>query len=162
CQGGTGTVGAASQLGTGGRGAAGRVKYLCGPGVFLNYRRRQRMNARWFLVLALAPLTATADEPLKKAKAKDLAAFQGDWHVQWVERDGKKVELGADAVYTIKGNKWLLGDREISSIEIDPSCNPKLLDLTRLIDDQRKGFKMEGIYKIEGDTMVWCCYTGEG
>jgi hypothetical protein len=21
---------------------------------------------------------------------------------------------------------------------------------------------MEGIYKIEGDTMVWCCYTGEG
>jgi uncharacterized protein (TIGR03067 family) len=120
------------------------------------------MNARWLLVLALGPLTAAADNTLERAKAKDLAAFQGEWRVRWVERDGEKTELGAEAVYTIKGNKWLLGDREISSIAIDPSCNPKLLDLTRLIPDQRKGFKMEGIYKIEGDTMVWCCHTGEG
>jgi len=120
------------------------------------------MNPRWLLVLALGPLTAAADDALEKAKAKDLAAFQGEWRVRWVERDGEKIELDADAVYTIKGNKWLQGDREISSIEIDPSYNPKLLDLTRLIGDEKKGFKMEGIYKIEGDTMVWCCYTGEG
>jgi uncharacterized protein (TIGR03067 family) len=65
-------------------------------------------------------------------------------------------------VYTIKGNKWLRGGREISSIEIDPGYTPRLLDLTRLIGDAKKGFKMEGIYKIEGDTMVWCCSTGEG
>jgi uncharacterized protein (TIGR03067 family) len=125
------------------------------------------MNARWLLVLALGPLPAAADVTSEMAKAKDLAAFQGEWLVRWVERDGEKIELGADelgaeAVYTIKGDKWLLGDREISSIEIDPGYNPKLLDLTRLIGDEKKGFTMEGIYKIEGDTMVWCCYTGEG
>ena len=80
----------------------------------------------------------------------------------WIERDGEKTELDEDAVYTIKGNKWLKGDREISSIEIDPSFMPKFLDLTRLVDDERKGSKMEGVYKLDGDTMEWCCYTGDG
>jgi uncharacterized protein (TIGR03067 family) len=120
------------------------------------------MNARWLLVLALSPLMAAADDTVEMAKRKDLAAFQGQWLVRSVERDGETIELGEEAIYTIKGNKWLFGDREISSIEIDPSCSPKLLDLTRLIDDARRGFTMEGIYKIERDTMVWCCYTGEG
>jgi uncharacterized protein (TIGR03067 family) len=120
------------------------------------------MNARWLLVLALGPPTVAADVTSEMAKAKDLAAFQGEWRVRWVERDGEKIELDEDAVYTIQGNKWLLGDREISSIEIDPGYTPRLLDLTRRVDDAKKGFKMEGIYKIDGDTMVWCCYTGEG
>src|SRR5215470_4028539 len=87
------------------------------------------------------------DDASNKAKAKDLAAFQGDWRVDWIERDGEKIELDDDALYTIKGNKWLRGDREISSIEIDPSFTPKLLDLTRVVDDARKGVIMQGIYK---------------
>jgi uncharacterized protein (TIGR03067 family) len=120
------------------------------------------MNARWLLVLALGPVTGAAGDALDEPKAKDLAAFQGEWRVEWVERDGEKIELDADAVYTIKGNKWLSGKREISSIEIEPGCTPKLIDLTRLVADAKKGLKMEGIYKIDGDTMVWCCYTGEG
>ena len=120
------------------------------------------MKTQWLLMLALAPLTATAGDALDKAKAKELAAFQGEWRVNWVERDGEKTEQEQDAIYTIKGNKWLRGETEISSIEIDPSPNPRLLDLTRLIDDAKKGLKMEGIYKLEGDTMVWCIYTGEG
>jgi uncharacterized protein (TIGR03067 family) len=120
------------------------------------------MYAKPLLVLALGLLTVAADDALDKAKAKDLAAFQGQWRVRWIERDGEKIEMDEDAVYTIKGNKWLRGDREISSIEIDPGYTPRLLDLTRLVDDGKKGFKMEGIYKIDGDTMVWCCYTGEG
>src|SRR6516162_5990320 len=120
------------------------------------------MNVQWLLVLALGLLPVAADDVSDKAKAKDLAAFQGDWRVTWIEQDGEKTELDEDAVYTIKGNKWLKGKQAISSIVIDPSCTPKLLDLTRLIDDAKKGVKMEGIYKIDGDTMVWCCYTGEG
>jgi uncharacterized protein (TIGR03067 family) len=119
------------------------------------------MNAQLLLALALGLLTLAADDS-EKARAKDLATFQGEWRVTWIERDGEKIEQDEDAVYTIKGNKWLRGDREISSIEIDPSFMPKLLNLTRLIDDARKGFKMEAIYKIDGDTMEWCCYTGEG
>ena len=120
------------------------------------------MNVQWLLVLALGLLPVAADDVSDKANAKDLAAFQGDWRVTWIETDGEKTELDEDAVYTIKGNKWLKGKQAISSIVIDPSCTPKLLDLTRLIDNAKKGVKMEGIYKIEGDTMVWCCYTGEG
>jgi uncharacterized protein (TIGR03067 family) len=120
------------------------------------------MNAQLLLAAALGLLTAATHDAAEKAKAKDLAAFQGDWRVNWIEQDGKKIELDEDAVYTIKGNKWLRGDREISSMEIDPSSMPKLLNLTRLVDDAKKGFKMEGIYKIDGDMMEWCCHTGEG
>jgi uncharacterized protein (TIGR03067 family) len=120
------------------------------------------MSSQLLLALALGLVTAPGDDASDKAKAQDLAAFQGVWRVDWIERDGEKTELDEDAVYTIKGNKWLKGDREISSIEIDPGLMPKLLDLSRLVDDVRKGSKIEGIYKIDGDTMQWCCYTGDG
>jgi uncharacterized protein (TIGR03067 family) len=120
------------------------------------------MNTRLVFALVLGPLAVAADDAAEKRKAKDLAAFQGEWRVNWIERNGERVDLDEDAVYTIQGDKWLKGDREISRIEIDPSFTPKVLDLTRLIDDARKGLKMEGIYKVEGDTMEWCCYTGEG
>jgi uncharacterized protein (TIGR03067 family) len=128
----------------------------------INVGWRGAMNGKLLLALALVLLVGAADDPAVKPKAKDLAAFQGEWRVKWIERDGEKTELDEDAVYTIKGNNWLKGDRVISSIALDPSCTPRLLDLTRLIDDTRKGVKMEGIYKIDGDTMEWCCYTGEG
>jgi uncharacterized protein (TIGR03067 family) len=120
------------------------------------------MSPQLLLALALG-LGAAADGAPGKAKAKDLAAFQGEWRIDWVERDGEKTELGEDAVYTIKGNKWLKGDQEITSIEIDPGFMPKLLDLTRVVADAKKGTKMEGVYRIiDGDTMEWCCHTGEG
>ena len=120
------------------------------------------MTSQLLLVLALGLATLASGDASDKAKAKALAAFQGNWRINWIERDGEKTELDEDAVYTIKGNKWLKGDREINSFEVDPGFMPKLLDLTRLVDDVRKGSKMEGIYKIDGDTMEWCCYTGDG
>jgi hypothetical protein len=51
------------------------------------------MYAQPLLVLALGLLTVAADDALDKAKAKDLAAFQGQWRVRWIERDGEKIEM---------------------------------------------------------------------
>lgn len=89
--------------------------------------------------------------------------MQGEWRLAWFERDGVKteVEFADQMTYTIKGNKWLNKGIEIFYLEIDAECDPKILDLTLLVG-KNKGHKAEGIYKIDGDTMVWCWYDREG
>ena len=119
------------------------------------------MNARWLLALALCPLAALAGEKGDVSKKKDLGAFQGQWKVQWVEREGEKIALDREVIYTIRGSKWLYQDRELCSLGLDPRCNPKLLNLTSL-DGDSKGVTTEGIYKIENDLLTWCWYVEGG
>ncbi len=120
------------------------------------------MNVRWLLLLALGPLATTGGAG-KNSKDKDLAAMQGDWALAWLERRGEKIPIERPAILTIRGKKYLYGKRELLSLKIDPGFSPKLIDLTILApEDEAKGTTLEGIYKIEGDTMVWCFYAGEG
>src|SRR5262245_66562272 len=104
----------------------------------LHVRRRaiptfggEAMRSHWLLALTVGLLTAAADTP-EQAKAKELAALQGDWRVDWVERDGERGELDADAVYTIKGEKWLKGEREVRAIAQDPGSTAELLERHRV------------------------------
>jgi RNA polymerase sigma factor (sigma-70 family) len=107
---------------------------------------------------------------------KALAALQGDWQLQWFEQEGEKwtYKLGADGwalqrfenegakgspkrTYTIRGNKLYEGNDEKALLKVDPTCTPKLLDITFTDPaDLTKGRAAEGIYKIEGDSMLWC------
>ncbi len=118
------------------------------------------MTMRLFLVLVLAACATPLQEGAVK---KDLDAMQGDWTLRWGEREGQQVDFPPGHVYTIRGDKYCLKDRELVRLKLDPTCNPKLLDLTFVDeDDAAKGQTAEGIYKLEGDTMVWCWYTGDG
>ena len=97
------------------------------------------------------------------ATRKEFEALQGQWTLEWGERNGEKVTFPARAIFTIKGNKYCFGDKEMIVLKIDPTCQPKLLDLTFVDpDDLAKGQTAEGIYRLDGDSMVWCWYTGEG
>jgi uncharacterized protein (TIGR03067 family) len=120
------------------------------------------MNARWLIPL-LPGLLLTIQDGHKTATAKDLAAFQGTWKIQWAEEDGRKFEFPNSTVLTVQGKKMFLGKQVQCSFEINPHFSPKLLDVTFLAeDDQAKGQTAEGIYMIVGDEMIWCWYNGGG
>jgi len=120
------------------------------------------MRSPLLLVLIVVAIAQPSD-----AVKKDIQVLQGEWKVQWLEQDGKKVEV-RERVCVFRGNKceWqYIGDgakaTEKASFEIDPTCTPKIIDYLGPLTAP-KGSKREGIYKIDGDTMIWCMNVGEG
>ena len=66
---------------------------------------------------------------------------------------------------TVKGDQWIVSrqgqDREQKyTIKIDPSQNPKTLDLTNIAGNME--FPSLGIYRLEGDTITLCRTTETG
>ena len=127
------------------------------------------------LVIALGATSAWAQPPARKdgplgmkfvplpndPVKKDLNALRGEWEVDWIEAVGRRVEW-RKGVLAFRGKQRLTrkhGDTKYEdggSLEIDPTCTPKVIDFIN--KDGRK----EGIYKLEGDTMLWCVYEGPG
>jgi len=124
----------------------------------------------------LCTAAGSSDEPPRS----DLDRFQGEWTLEWMERDGKKLvddegrNLGLRGGVTIrcvgKGKLWTLGEQEPWSIEVDSTASPKRIDITILFDTKRDADgkskvtykKVEGIFRIHGDTLVWCFSETEG
>lgn len=117
-----------------------------------------------FATLLLASLTVAADPPKEKGFSpeaeKELKRLEGKWmFVKGLSKDGESEmkDLGAYAVYegtliTFYSEKT--GKKEMLEITaIDPSTDPKCIDLV----EKRKGRPdrtVEGVYKIDGDTML--------
>lgn len=125
------------------------------------------MVMRSTLLVALLAVTSSGlEDPPKKGEdlaRKDLEAMQGMWQLSWGERNGRKFDFPGGREFTIRGNKYCFGDQELMLLKLDPSCNPRLLDMIIVDkDDGARGQTVEGIYKIDGDTMVWCWYLGDG
>src|SRR5690349_14063808 len=98
-----------------------------------------------------------------EAVKKDLAAFQGEWLLEWVERDGQPMDATERRlIFVIKGTQYSIknyADRPAKinrSLKIYPNYVPKRLDLST------DGNMSEGIYKIEGDRLVWCWCNIQG
>jgi uncharacterized protein (TIGR03067 family) len=122
-----------------------------------------------------------ADEPAKDAK-KELEALQGEWIQVSSEFRGKLNVPRNEIKITIKRDKWTAvlknakpldkppkeGDSAVqtkdgieitSTIKIDPSKNPKTIDVTIIKDGKEQTSLC--IYKLEDDTLT-ICKTNDG
>jgi uncharacterized protein (TIGR03067 family) len=121
------------------------------------------MSVRVVLPFAVVLLMA-ADEPAKDAK-KEQDKLQGEWTMVSMETVGVKHSDDDVKKYTltIKGDQWTvmngLSPGAGRTFKIDPSKDPKSLDLTIKLGDQER--VSQGIYKLEGDTLT-LCRTQEG
>jgi uncharacterized protein (TIGR03067 family) len=101
---------------------------------------------------------AAEPDPAKK----DLDALQGEWNIAALEYNGQDLTGKYKIVFVFKGDVATVeGDgavrKEYAKItfKLDPSTNPKCVDLT-IGDGVQKGAAMEGIYELKGDELRLC------
>ncbi len=113
------------------------------------------MTALWTLIAGLA--LAAADPEAKK----DEDRLQGTWKVASIENDGKKLDPKTFAEWklVVAGNKMTaLDGKEVMDdhvFHLDAAAKPPAIDLT-LLTGAKKDQTMQGIYRLEGDTLTVC------
>jgi RNA polymerase sigma factor (sigma-70 family) len=98
------------------------------------------------------------DQDIKEDEAKQLKALEGEWEVIALTENGG--EVPADE---LKGKRWTFkgaelyygGDKPSCKVKIDPSKNPKHIDLFAL-RLPNKGKTQQGIYKLEKERLIFC------
>jgi uncharacterized protein (TIGR03067 family) len=99
-----------------------------------------------------------------EAAKQELQQLQGDWQMESLERNGKKLDEALVRTYkrTVTGNKHTVSWEEHrlaftlhATLTLDPTNDPKTVDLL-LADGPFKGKTRLGIYKLEGDTETVC------
>lgn len=125
------------------------------------------MSAQMLLMISLGLVPSAAPEPKKdavKAEAKEdpaikaeLEKFQGAWMVTALEEDGvKQPESETKKLKVVfKGDKMVIGeekDNEEFTFKIDPSKNPKAIDL--VAGDGKQN--VIAIYEFDGETLRIC------
>jgi uncharacterized protein (TIGR03067 family) len=105
------------------------------------------------------------DAKLTETTKKELVTLQGRWLVERLETKDKKVDLGElnpSLILEVKGAKFILNGQPLSEVAaIDPSTNPKCLDIRRLENGKPTTLE-EGIFKLDGDALFICVYQGGG
>jgi uncharacterized protein (TIGR03067 family) len=118
-------------------------------------------------VKALVVLTAVLLVAAEDKGKKDQDQIQGVWETTAVELNGK--DLAADGVkltFTMKGNKASVDGNEEAkrdygafTFKLDPTTNPKCIDMKITAGDQ-KDTDLEGIYELKGETLRLCIKLG--
>ena len=113
--------------------------------------------ASCFLILVLGA------DPLGKDALKELKKLEGEWVVKSIETSEGKQDVGDELItLTFTGSKltFFPGNQDSEVIALDAAANPKTLDVkvTRKGREDQFG---EGIYRIDGDTLVIVTYQGK-
>ena len=125
------------------------------------------------LGLALAaPADPPEDKELSAEAKKELKKLEGKWTVtKEVTSNGEKenaaIGRGDEVTVEFKGNKVVIAAKEMFEFELstlDPTVDPKILDLKALADKGpiTKGTVIEAIFKFDGDNLILVGYAGEG
>jgi uncharacterized protein (TIGR03067 family) len=90
----------------------------------------------------------------------DLDKLQGTWARVSEVKDGKASpeEAVKKTKLTIKGDKYTLrmgDDKRSGTLKVDASKSPATIDIMSE-DGPNKGKTLQGIYKVEGDTLTYC------
>jgi uncharacterized protein (TIGR03067 family) len=114
--------------------------------------------------LVVADLSAVVDRPPKKTAdpvPNDVMLLQGTWEFEALEMNGQQLAAKEIAVklgnprLVIKGNQLTCqSSRKTSTIplKIDPTKNPKEIDLAGMPLGNRNGFR--GTYVLNGDRLT--------
>jgi uncharacterized protein (TIGR03067 family) len=107
---------------------------------------------------------AAADEP-KAGEGAAVKQLQAVWKIEALTADGKKQE--GDVLDTLRGMTLTIdGDRAVLKaadgatvgtyeMTFDASKDPKTFD-AKEVQGASAGSVYKGIWKIEGDTLLWC------
>ena len=109
--------------------------------------------------LAMITLLATGIAFAGGGAGGDLKKFQGAWQRLSIIDGGKKVEGAEKGVVVFKGNEYTLKDGDTvkgtGTFKLDESKNPKEFDIVPAAG-AAKGKTLKGIYKFEGDQLIYC------
>jgi uncharacterized protein (TIGR03067 family) len=125
-------------------------------------------------VLALS-LVVSVDPPKEKEKElpeaaqKELKKLEGVWKAVKLVREGTEEDSpkmgGDDVVIEFKGRTLLLNGKDFLGVtSVDGSTDPKCIDFKALVDQGAvtKGTVFEGIYKLDGDTLLLALHPEGG
>jgi uncharacterized protein (TIGR03067 family) len=118
--------------------------------------------------LRLARVPSGGDK--KDDKKDDEDKLQGEWVIVSAETSDKSFVGLKDKKVLVKGSEWTepiakKGPMVKFSFKIDPTKNPKQLDLMATLGGSREQVKEQtwrGIYKIDGNTLTFCRGFPEG
>jgi uncharacterized protein (TIGR03067 family) len=122
------------------------------------------------MLVSLALTLLAVVGPFDQAARKELAALAGDWDYVKAQAKGQAIDIENEKPHfvTVSGTLWEVRAKGAERVResarivaLDPSTDPKLIDIRSIPGNpQREGTLLEGIYKLDGDTLVIAFYYG--
>jgi uncharacterized protein (TIGR03067 family) len=114
------------------------------------------------IMLVAVGLLLGADSPPEKAPRREAGHLQGRWELVYSESlvDGKRVRDRESWTAHFSGEllylEWDEDEEDEFSFRLDPTTDPKSIDLTGTPDDETEPITLRGIYALKGNRLTIC------